>query len=283
VVIDGPDSVTADALGAIQDERVRFIALPKNVGGSEARNIGVRNARGGWIAFLDDDDEWLPSKVERQLFAVETKAHDPDCCVVVSQFFYVREKTGQVVFHGGVQRDGEPVSEYLLSSRGGYQSSVYFVARSLVLQCPFRTGLKKHQDWDWLLRVGARPGFELIVVKEALSKYWLYSRMSQVSKNMDWRFSVEWATSMRGLLTRKAYSMFLVKTCLRSAKKQSAGLKELLQLIYRIVFVGKASASILAKSLLILALPEPAIDWISDNAARWFSSKTLCNGQTFSK
>ena len=56
VVIDGPDEATREALRGVQDSRLRVIALPESVGGSDARNTGVQNAKGEWIAFLDDDD-----------------------------------------------------------------------------------------------------------------------------------------------------------------------------------------------------------------------------------
>lgn len=69
VVIDGSDPQTESALAKIHDPRIRIFLLAANVGGAEARNIGVRAARGEWIAFLDDDDEWLPQKVSLQLAA----------------------------------------------------------------------------------------------------------------------------------------------------------------------------------------------------------------------
>jgi glycosyltransferase involved in cell wall biosynthesis len=65
VVIDGEEgNDSAQALAMLEDSRVRFIALREQVGGAEARNIGIRDARSTWIALLDDDDEWLPSKLE---------------------------------------------------------------------------------------------------------------------------------------------------------------------------------------------------------------------------
>src|ERR1700730_16683321 len=48
-------------------EMVRYMRMPQNSGGpAPARNLGIRHARGDWIAFLDDDDQWLPSKLARQ-------------------------------------------------------------------------------------------------------------------------------------------------------------------------------------------------------------------------
>jgi glycosyltransferase involved in cell wall biosynthesis len=63
VVIDGPDPKTAQALTGFNDSRLRIVQMERNVGGSDARNAGVQAARGRWIAFLDDDDEWLPHKL----------------------------------------------------------------------------------------------------------------------------------------------------------------------------------------------------------------------------
>jgi glycosyltransferase involved in cell wall biosynthesis len=53
---------------ASTDSRVRYLAV-SSPGGRPAlaRNLGIEMARGDWIAFLDDDDEWLPQKLERQI------------------------------------------------------------------------------------------------------------------------------------------------------------------------------------------------------------------------
>lgn len=50
-----------------KDGRVRYIQNEKNLGGSGARNVGIEAAQGDYIAFLDDDDEYYPEKIEKQL------------------------------------------------------------------------------------------------------------------------------------------------------------------------------------------------------------------------
>src|SRR5690348_15530892 len=74
VVIDGPDPATSAALEAVADDRLRVIVLPTSGKAPNARNQGVHNANGKWVALLDDDDEWLPSKLAVQLELAATSS-----------------------------------------------------------------------------------------------------------------------------------------------------------------------------------------------------------------
>ncbi len=51
---------------------LRLLRTPRNGGPAAARNLGIQNALGDWIAFLDADDEWLPGKLEAQLTVIKT-------------------------------------------------------------------------------------------------------------------------------------------------------------------------------------------------------------------
>jgi glycosyltransferase involved in cell wall biosynthesis len=58
-------------------ENVRYLRIPDNTGTpASARNLGIADARGHWIAFLDDDDEWLPGKLEAQRAAIARESAD---------------------------------------------------------------------------------------------------------------------------------------------------------------------------------------------------------------
>ena len=100
VVIDGPDAETKRALKQINDPRVRIVQLESNVGGGGARNAGVSAARGEWIAFLDDDDEWLPEKIERQIALLTSVSCDDP---IVSCRFIAHARAGEHIGRVGSQ------------------------------------------------------------------------------------------------------------------------------------------------------------------------------------
>lgn len=69
VIDDASEDDTEEVVAGFSDSRIRYIQHATNQGGSAARNTGIREARGTYIAFLDSDDTWLPSKLELQVKA----------------------------------------------------------------------------------------------------------------------------------------------------------------------------------------------------------------------
>ena len=69
-MIDDGSTDQSAAIAASYGPPVRVISQT-NQGESIARNRGIEEARGSWIAFLDADDIWLPEKLERQITAVQ--------------------------------------------------------------------------------------------------------------------------------------------------------------------------------------------------------------------
>jgi glycosyltransferase involved in cell wall biosynthesis len=70
IVDDSSEDGTAEAISALGDERVRVLGGHAPVGVSAARNRGLAEARGEWVAFLGDDDLWSPDKLALQLGAL---------------------------------------------------------------------------------------------------------------------------------------------------------------------------------------------------------------------
>jgi glycosyltransferase involved in cell wall biosynthesis len=79
LVDDGSTDGTAEAISHRYGSRVTVIRKD-NGGVSAARNRGIREARGEWIAFLDSDDVWLPNKIERQIETLSTLGSQFGAC-----------------------------------------------------------------------------------------------------------------------------------------------------------------------------------------------------------
>jgi glycosyltransferase involved in cell wall biosynthesis len=211
VVIDGPDIATVEALSAIKDSRVSVIPLQYPFGGSEARNIGIRKGRGEFIGLLDDDDEWSPDKLTRQLeLARQSAARYP----VVTCRLIARSQITDEIWPARRINPRESMSDYLLCREGSIrqgegfiQSSTLFVPRALMLQVQFESGLPRHQDWDWLIRASVHSGVEFLWVWEPLVIYNIGVDRNSVSSDRSLMASIKWVNGNR-LVSSKARAYF---------------------------------------------------------------------------
>jgi glycosyltransferase involved in cell wall biosynthesis len=213
VVVDGPDDSTRKALGTIADPRIQIITLPQHQGACGARNAGVQAAKGEWIAFLDDDDEWLPRKIERQLSAARRSVHP---IPIVSCRIIARTPTGDYAWPTRFPSPREPLSEYLFCRKGLFcgealiGTQALFTRRELLLQHPFRHGLRKHQDSDWVIRAARQEGVGFEFEPNPLAIVLIDQALPSISNSDDWRSSLSWVEDVRQNITPKAYASFIL-------------------------------------------------------------------------
>jgi glycosyltransferase involved in cell wall biosynthesis len=211
VVVDGFDPVTAESLASVHDPRLHTIALPISVGGSEARNIGIQRARGEFVALLDDDDEWTPQKLFTQLAAARSSTYRYP---VITSRLIARRPDADEIWPRRRMRDDESMSDYLFcreesirQGEGFIQTSTLLVSRELMLVVPFRAGLPRHQDWDWLIRVAVYPGVKIICVWDTLVIYHIDAYRGSVSAGRSAGPSTDWING-NALVTPKARAYF---------------------------------------------------------------------------
>jgi glycosyltransferase involved in cell wall biosynthesis len=226
IVIDGPDAESKEALEALGDPRVRVVALAENVGGSEARNVGAREAHGEWIALLDDDDEWLPDKIEKQIALAET-LRGPR--IMVACKYIDRMGDAELVRPRRFPQSGESISEFLygsvswLGAMDGFpQTSTWFLSRAFLLEVPFRKGLKRNQDTDWVLQALRLPEVSLALVPEPLTIFYNERKRKRVTSGSEWQMCRDWAIENRALFTPAALSTCLAILPMNMAAQEGA-------------------------------------------------------------
>ncbi|MBL8014517.1 MAG: glycosyltransferase family 2 protein, partial [Candidatus Omnitrophica bacterium] len=72
VVDDASKDTTKDVVAQFNDSRIRYIRHEENRGGPAARNTGIKNTSGVFLAFLDDDDQWCQEKLQKQVRKMES-------------------------------------------------------------------------------------------------------------------------------------------------------------------------------------------------------------------
>lgn len=207
IVVDDCSPVAAsEELRDIHDTRLIVINHVKNSNGAIARNTGVANARGKYIAFLDYDDLWYPNKIQAQLDLLQ-KADIEDktviysrCRVIFGDRFYTRPKREI--------RSDERVGDYLFCAKEIIQTSGIFLTASTAKTVCFHD-LKRHQDYQFCLSL-EEYGCKFLMSNEPLYDF------VQILKVNDYKFSVGWLELYKKNLSYNAIKGFKSLVILRS-------------------------------------------------------------------
>lgn len=207
VLIDRPDPDAMTVLTAIADKRLRVIVNETPLLAHAARNVAAEAAHGAWIAFLDDDDEWLPEKLERQL-AVATSYDEP---IVIYSLSYIQTRLTRYVWPRRPYDNTIPVDEYLFDRRSLFRGNAFLQTSSLLLRRDLFYSLRfnyEHDDWDFLLRVVNGRHIKVITVPEPLVIMYTEEERETASTIFPWRKSLSWIEKNRSLVGPRAYSGF---------------------------------------------------------------------------
>ena len=159
------------------DDRIVVLRATAGSGAARCRQIGIDAACGSLIALLDDDDEWLPDKLKRQL--AEVGHHTPSSWIASSRTAVIGPGDRRRIWPRRLIATGEPIAEYLFRVDEIGVGATLLQTSTLV----FPTELARRVRWDahagavhdepsWLLEVQrAVPDVHLLQVPEALSVY----------------------------------------------------------------------------------------------------------------
>jgi glycosyltransferase involved in cell wall biosynthesis len=178
VVNDGSTDNTASALEPFRD-RIRYMEQPKG-GLAAARNRGLREARGTYVALLDGDDLWLPHRLERVVGLLE---EHPELGLATSDAYFLHENRADPPRYyeelpGGFRADNQ--AYWILDYNFIFGMTV--IRRALFdVYGTFDESLRTSEDWEMWIRLllgGERAG----LVAEPLAFY----RRRRGSLSMDW-------------------------------------------------------------------------------------------------
>ena len=176
VVDDGSADGSLDWLKAQNFARLRALSQ-ENQGVSVARNRGVREARGEFIAFLDADDLWEPEKLEKQLAVFAAK---PDTGLVHTGT-RILEADGSLGATFGVSAEGDTLTRVIRSNPIRCGSTPLVKKACFEEVGLFDSSLLRSEDWEMWVRVAAKYPFG--VVDEPLVRY----RQHASNKSKDYK------------------------------------------------------------------------------------------------
>jgi glycosyltransferase involved in cell wall biosynthesis len=179
IIDDASKDHTQEVIANFNDARIKVIHNQISKGAAGARNIGLINTSGEYIAFLDDDDEWLPEKLKIQTCLLD---NSPSEVGGIYTYSFIKEKvSGRVLSIWNYE-----IKEF--SKENVITTSSVLLRRECFEKCGlFDENMPTGSDYDMWIRISENFSFEII--KDALVNYYIHEN----------RLSINYGKKIRGL------------------------------------------------------------------------------------
>jgi glycosyltransferase involved in cell wall biosynthesis len=215
VVDDASSDNTHSVIEKIKDGRINYILLEDKSGGSKARNIGIENSKGKYIAFLDDDDEWLPEKLIKQIERFQ-KDDKIGICYTGRQTMRKEKITGLSKRYSFKYPPYDDHTRSIMSDNFiGITSSVIIPRTILIEVGGFDEKLPCLQDYDLFIRILKK--WKADGINEPLVRYYLGSTTGHVSFT---RENVEFASKYITEKYKNEEFIHLLKKAIRKINRK---------------------------------------------------------------
>lgn len=128
----------------------KLMQLENHINGAAARNKGIKEAQGEYIAFADADDYWLNNKLE---IIDEFLQKNPNSKFIYHQMICKKEDGGEFPYPKRGILKQENLLEYLFCNNGLIQTTSIVCKKSVLINSLFDENLQRHQDWDFCLNL----------------------------------------------------------------------------------------------------------------------------------
>lgn len=165
IINDGSSDNIVDWVNGLTDTRIKLISQ-KNSGPSEARNTGIKHSQGEYIAFLDADDIWEVTKLEKQVLCLDINSE----VGLVDTWISAIDTHGKTLWFSGNSYPTGNVWRKLI------EQNILVSGSTAMIRCScfdkagsFDPQFKGGEDWDMWTRISISHSFS--VIEESLVRY----------------------------------------------------------------------------------------------------------------
>lgn len=184
IIVDdhSTDGTSRGSIGH-DDARIKYLRNEACRGANFSRNTGIRASRGELVCVLDDDDAWLPTKLEKQVKKFQS---GPDSVGLIYTGYFTVTSDGHTILEANPTHRGSVYR--ILIARCIFGALTVMVRKEILIKAGlYDENLSSCQDWDLWIRVTKLCDVDF--VDEPLAKYYIHGdqKSTQLTKVLDGR------------------------------------------------------------------------------------------------